>query len=189
MTPQTTAPTHLADLLRAATQAAVEDLVVITAMEPRERLPKEEQIRCSMYASLKPLCRLVQVEAGYFDADAGGKSECDFRLWLPDGSQCWVEVKRAWEGRGYVPKVPELLEDWNKDVRKLAKAEPADQRGFVLFACSDVDPCSQDTPLCRAVRDFHPGHRIHGTSRAFQWRKKFNHLGVWIWLLPESNQA
>ena len=78
---------QISEVLRSATQAAADDLIAIAAMRPRERLPKEEQLRCSMYAALKPLCRLIQVEAGYFDADApGGKSECDFRLWLSQGT-------------------------------------------------------------------------------------------------------
>jgi hypothetical protein len=187
MTNTSTQRDQIAKLIQTATKAAVDDLIVITESQPRERLPKEEQIRCSMYAALKPLCKLIQVEAGYFDADKpGGKSECDFRLWLNDGSHCWVEIKRAWEGKGYVNKVPTLLEDWKADVQKLAAADPADHRVFVLFTFSDKDPCSQDTPLCRAVKEFHPGHRIVGESRTFRWRSRFNHMGIWIWLLPQA---
>jgi hypothetical protein len=182
----------VAALIKAATKVAAHDLTIISERGPRERLPKEDQIRCSMYAALKPLCDLIQVEAAYFDADRnGGKSECDFRVWLKDGSECWIEIKRAWEGQGYVNKVPELRRSWKSDISKLRRAKSADHRVFVLFTFSDKDPCSDQTPLCRAIHKFHPRHRICGEKKSvsFSWRKKFNFMGAWIWVLPQKRGA
>jgi hypothetical protein len=44
--------------------AVLDDLAVVASSTPNERLPKEEQIRCCIYAAIRPLFRVVCAERG-----------------------------------------------------------------------------------------------------------------------------
>jgi excisionase family DNA binding protein len=166
---------------------AATDLMKIAASGPRERLPKEEQIRCSMYANLKPHCALLQAEAGYCDADDGDKCECDLCALLADGTRCWIEIKRAWEGSGYVNKPHELQTSWQTDVGKLDRLSNEVFRALVLFAFTDASPTSTETPLAKVVTSLHPRNlAITLEPRSFRWRGSFNYMTAWAWMWPTS---
>ena len=44
--------------------AVLDDLALVATSQPNERLPKEEQIRCCIYAMIRPLYRVVCASAG-----------------------------------------------------------------------------------------------------------------------------
>lgn len=69
------------------------DLQVVEKSLPNERLPKEEQIRSRLYASLLEECEAVCVERGYNSIDDQSLVECD--LWAKDteGRESWIELK------------------------------------------------------------------------------------------------
>jgi hypothetical protein len=54
-------------------EAMLADLVLVASSQPNERLPKEEQIRCSIYAAIRPSYRVVCAERGYASIDDGSR--------------------------------------------------------------------------------------------------------------------
>jgi len=44
--------------------AVLDDLALVATSEPNERLPKEEHIRCCIYAAMRPQFRVVRAERG-----------------------------------------------------------------------------------------------------------------------------
>ena len=59
----------------AAVEAVFSELARVAAHAPHERLPKEEQTRCCLYAFLRPQWDVVCVERGYSSIDAGGRHQ------------------------------------------------------------------------------------------------------------------
>ncbi len=72
------------------------DLALVDSSEPNERLPKEEQIRCSIYAFIRPLYDVVCAERGYGSIDDGSRVECDLWAYSKGSAAVWIEFKRCW---------------------------------------------------------------------------------------------
>src|SRR4051794_29268126 len=85
-------------------EAILEDLALVAASLPNERLPKEEQIRCCVYAAIRPLFHIVCVERGYGSIDDRSRIECDLWASSPGQRAAWLEFKRCWSVAGWVNK-------------------------------------------------------------------------------------
>lgn len=73
-----------------------------------ERLLKEEQVRSSIYCSLRNQGYYVAAERNY---DKKSEKECDLVFWKDSTSESWMEIKTSW----YSPKASK------KDKRRLDK--------------------------------------------------------------------
>lgn len=164
----------------------LEDLVLVAASQPNERLPKEEQIRCSIYAAIRPLFRVVCAERGYGSIDERSRIECD--LWAKsDVAETWIEFKRCWSAKGWVNKPPEQLRDWEADIEKLRKVPVRTDRYFILLGLFDCDPLSEQDSARGGVADnirrFYRSHLVHSASKPFTWRTDdgLSCIGAWVW--------
>src|SRR4051812_19276119 len=97
----------------------LDDLALVARFQPNERLPKEEQIRCSMYAAIRPLYEIVCAERGYGSIDDGSRVEADLWAYTTGSTPVWIEFKRCWAIGGWNNKPPEQLRDWEADIEKL----------------------------------------------------------------------
>jgi hypothetical protein len=164
-----------------------DDLDLVAGIAPNERLPKEEQSRCSLYAFLRQRWRVVCVERAYTSIDEGSSRECDLlaishgRPWL------WVELKHCRCASGYYNKPSEELGRWESDIDKLRRVPVDSERYFVLFCFSDFDTSGVDLPrrgnVVRAIRSFHAAQQVFHRCRAFTWRENdgITHVGAWVW--------
>ena len=111
------------------------ELAQIHQRGPRERLPKEEQLRSHAYRWLLGQgASLVRVEAGYMDPnDPGTHSEADIVATFP-GGELWLELKRGnADHPGFQAKPQEGLRAWKADVRKLCDLAPTGaSKAFLL---------------------------------------------------------
>jgi hypothetical protein len=155
-------------------------------------LPKEEQIRCSIYAAIRPLYHVVSAERGYASIDDGSRIECDLWASSPDRPPVWIEFKRCWSGKGWVNKPPEQLGYWEGDVDKLRHLDVNSDRYFVLVGLFDCDPlCDQASArsgVANNIRAFYRAHLVHSASKPFAWRDGdgLNCVGVWVWHWPSG---
>jgi hypothetical protein len=171
-----------------AIKALFADLVLAAAYAPNERLPKEEQSRCALYAYLRPLWDAVCVERGYRSVDEGGKRECDLLARASSRPPLWLELKhcRCASG-GWQNKPSEERGKWEADLDKLRAGPVESDRYFVLICFSDFDPCSVDLPrhgrVVQNIRAFNAPHLVWQASRAFSWRidDGITHVGAWVW--------
>lgn len=148
--------TKLVTVLRDAMDVAYEDLCNVNKTCPNEVLPKEEQIRCSMYKSLCQSYKkqTICVERGYpiQGDDYRRRPECDFWFRENSGTDVWVELKRAWCVEGWAGPTISVkggkARSWADDVKKLKMAKkigkghflpPASglQKAFLLYAFTD----------------------------------------------------
>lgn len=172
--------------------AMLSDLALVASSQPNERLPKEEQIRCSMYAAIRPLYQIVCAERGYASIDDGSRTECDLWAHSPGISPVWVEFKRCWSGKGWVNKPNEQLRDWVTDIDKLRELPVETERYFILVGLFDCDPlCEQQSAnsgIAKNIRDFYRSHLVHCASKPFTWRADdgLNCIGVWVWHWPSG---
>lgn len=165
----------------------MDDLVVVARFDPNERLPKEEQIRCSIYAAIRPLFEVVCAERGYASIDEGGRTEADLFAYSSGGTPVWIEFKRCWWITGWNNKPPAQLEGWEADVAKLRSLPIVSDRYFVLVGMFDGDPLATSAiglrKLTALINDFYPQHMIFSTVRNFSWRQGdgVTHLAAWVW--------
>jgi hypothetical protein len=169
--------------------AMLADLALVASSQPNERLPKEEQIRCSIYAAIRPIYHVVCAERGYASIDDGSRIECD--LWASSRGipPVWAEFKRCWSAKGWVNKAPEQLRDWEADVDKLRKLSVDADRYFVLVGLFDCDPlCEQQSArsgIANNIRGFYRSRLVHSASKPFTWRADDGMscvgAGVWHW--------
>jgi hypothetical protein len=171
-----------------AIEALFADLLRVAAHAPNERLPKEEQSRCCLYAYLRPLWEVVCVERGYTSVDEGGKQECDLCAFAANRPPLWLELKhcRCASG-GWQNKPSEERDKWEDDLDKLRVVGAESDRYFILVCFSDFDPRSEELPrhgrVLQNIREFHGSQLIHQASQAFSWRHDdgITHLGAWVW--------
>lgn len=162
-----------------------EDLQLVASTSPNERLPKEEQIRCSIYTSLRQHFRVVCAERGYRPIDEKGRTECDLWAAGPNGPSVWIEFKRCWSVRGWVNKAPEQLGDWQADVGKLEGVPPDSDRYFLMLGLFDFDPShptNTRSQVLANIRSFYSDRLLHHASSRFAWRDEaISHIGAWVW--------
>lgn len=168
------------------------DLALVATSSPNERLPKEEQIRCSIYAAIRPGYSIVCAERGYASIDDGSRIECDLWAWSPDTASVWIEFKRCWSAKGWVNKPPEQLRDWEADIEKLRQLSVEGDRYFVLVGLFDCDPlCEQESAhsgVASNIRRFYRSHLVHSASKPFAWRTDdgLSRIGAWVWRWPSG---
>lgn len=164
------------------------DLTRVAAAAPNERLPKEEQIRSCIFATLRPSANLVCAERGYRSVDDGGRSECDLWVAAAGGETSWIELKTCWSVRGWNNKPSEQLSTWHADVAKLAETPTDSARYFALIGFFDFDPSDDATaagrPLVAELLSFYQMQLRYSRIESFQWPngKRISHVGAWVWL-------
>jgi hypothetical protein len=167
--------------------AVLEDLALVAASSPNERLPKEEQVRCCIYAAIRPLFRVVCAERGYRSIDDRSRTECDLWASSPGQVPVWLEFKRCWSASGWVNKPPEQLGYWEADLDKLRAVPVESMRYFVLVGFFDFDPLSEaeavHSGVVRNIRGFHAAQLLYRASREFAWRDGdgISWVGAWVW--------
>jgi hypothetical protein len=168
----------------------LDDLATVATTTPNERLPKEEQLRCSVYAAMRPHFKVVCVERGYASIDEGSRTECDLWAHSPGKAPVWLEFKRCWfikSVKGWNNKPPEQLACWQSDRNKLRRLPVESERYFLLVGCFDFDPldddASQYSRVIQNIRGFHAAHLVHRASRPFTWRPNdgISWVGAWVW--------
>ena len=168
----------------------IKDLSLVASTEPNERLPKEEQIRCSVYAALRPSYQVVCAERGYGSIDDGIRTECDLFARNPNQPDVWIELKTCWSAEGWVNKPSEQVRSWNVDVAKLRVLPVSSDRYFLLVGCFDCDPLdmSKSSPnsVVRNIGVFQADMLVRGASRPFRWRVDdgITWMGIWAWHWP-----
>jgi len=168
----------------------LDDLRLVAESLPNERLPKEEQVRCSIYMAIRPLYHVVCAERGYRCIDEGGRTECDGWARSSGAMPVWIEFKRCWSVKGWNNKPPEQRRDWEADLEKLRGVPIEDERYFILVGLFDFDPLNPSQPDRSGVvinmREFHPAQLVHSGSRRFSWRKDdgISWAGAWVWRWP-----
>ena len=173
-------------------EAMLADLALVASSQPNERLPKEEQIRCSIYAAIRPLHQVVCAERGYASIDNGSRIECD--LWASSAGSppVWIEFKRCWSASGWVNKPPEQLRDWEADVSKLRQLDESSDRYFVLVGLFDCDPLREQEAanggVVSNIRRFYRQRLVHGESKPFARRTGdgLSCVGAWVWHWPSG---
>lgn len=167
--------------------AVLEDLAIVAASLPNERLPKEEQIRCCIYAAIRPFFLVVCAERGYASIDDRSRIECDLWASSPGEAPVWLEFKRCWSASGWINKPPEQLRHWEADLNKLRAVPNESVRYFVLVGFFDFDPLSEaesaHSGVVRNIREFHASQLLYRVSREFEWRDGdgISWVGAWVW--------
>jgi hypothetical protein len=170
----------------------LDDLAIVAASQPNERLPKEEQIRCSMYAALRKHYSVVCAERGYRSIDDGCRTECDLWASSPGAPPVWIEFKRAWSTDSLIPKPSEQLDDWERDIEKLTQLPIECDRYFVLVGVFNCDPtCPKDSArsgVAKNIRRFYSERLIHSAGREFTWRNNdgIARVAAWVWHWPNG---
>jgi hypothetical protein len=165
------------------------ELELVAQSEPNERMPKEEQIRCCVYAAIRPLFDVVCVERGYASIDQGSRIECD--LWARrDGEPpVWIEFKRCWDivSPGWVTKPAEQKSSWKADLTKMRGIAVASERHFLLVGVFSFDPLgdvlSRRSGLVQNIREFHPQNLVHKAGGEFRWPngEAIEYAAAWAW--------
>lgn len=172
--------------------AVFEDLALVAASGPNERLPKEKQLRCCIYAALRPGFRVVCVERGYGSVDEGSREEADLWAQPREGAAVWMELKRCWSVPGWENKPTEQLRSWLLDLAKLQRAPADSERYFVLFGFFGSDPLdpagAEKGGVVRNLQEFRPARLAHQSSRRFEWRAGdgIAWVGAWAWRWPSG---
>jgi hypothetical protein len=174
--------------------AVFDDLVLVASSIPNERLPKEEQIRCRIYAVIRPLFHVVCAERGYDSIDNRSRIECDLWASSPGQPPVWLEFKRCWSvsGPGWYNKPPEQLGYWKSDLDKLHRVSVESERYFLIVGFFDFDPLSEvgatHSGVVQNIRRFHTEQVVHRSSKKFVWRAGDNisWVGAWAWHWPSG---
>lgn len=166
------------------------DLRAVAEAGPNERLPKEEQIRSCIYATLRGGARAVCAEHGYASVNDGSRSECDIWTVAAGGEESWLEFKRCWAVAGWNNKPSEQVESWRYDVGKLRTASRQSDRYFLLVGFFDFDPLAGATPkrrpLIDAIAGFYAEREVFQEATAFTWQNggTITHMAAWVWHWP-----
>lgn len=166
----------------------IADLTTVSQSHPNERLPKEEQIRSRIYASLLEHYESVCVERCYTSVDVKPTVECDIWAKNKAGEISWLELKRCWSlsKSGWINKPVEQHRSWESDVIKLASVPTKDIRVFLLVGVFDSDPAHHiidGSALLEKISQFHTGNLCLSRSHPFSWRDSpTSHIGIWVWL-------
>jgi hypothetical protein len=168
-----------------------DDIGSLSLSNPNERLPKEEQIRSRMFASLIGESRHVSVERGYVPIEDGDSSECDLWIESNEGLETWVEIKRCWSAKGFNNKPKEQLRTWSYDISKLARLPVNTERYFILVGVFDDDPTIQPrtSKVLSNIDNFYSNNQIEFMGRDFNWRdSSINYVSCWVfkWKLGED---
>lgn len=151
-------------------------------MDPQEVKPKEDQIKCALYAALKNSGAVVHVEATY---NGEHKQVCDLRAKFGE-TYHWIEIKTAWAAPGWVNKLNEQVGTWCKDIERLRGVEPgpnAAEAYFVLFVFY-----GRDSPAAKAMLSV--VEELDGTleclfrgdvSVGFDWHNGLNAFQYSLW--------
>ncbi|HEX2580535.1 MAG TPA: hypothetical protein VHL08_00985 [Dongiaceae bacterium] len=112
---------------------ASKDYMSISSRDLRDVKPKEDQIKCALYAHLRQGGYSVHVEGAY-----QSRGRCDLRAYQNDGSMgdILIEIKTAWAGPGWVNKQDEQFSSWEEDCGRLRDAiaeRDAESGVFILF--------------------------------------------------------
>lgn len=173
-------------------EALLSDLRAVSRSNPRERLPKEEQMRSCLFAQLRNSFEVLCVERGYGSIDELSRTECDLWGRTRSGDETWLELKRCWSAKGWQNKPSEQLGTWRADVAKLAELPLNSDRYFVLVGFMDADPSdpASDLPagVLRNINSLHPDRRVAFVHSLFAWRGEpgITHVGVWVWHWPQG---
>jgi hypothetical protein len=171
----------------AIVEAFLTDLALVATSGPNERLPKEEQMRCSIYVAMRPQFQVVCAERGYGSIDDKSRTECDLWATAEGHASVWLEFKKCWSASGWNNKPPEQLGDWEADLAKLRGVPTSSQRYFLLVGFFDFDPLdtveAAHSRVVGNIRVFHAAHQVHSTSRRFTWRAGdgISWAGAWVW--------
>jgi hypothetical protein len=163
-----------------------EDLRLVAWADPNERLPKEDQIRSRIFASIRAEFKVVCAEKGYTSIENGGRKECDLWAVSKKGQVTWIEFKRCWYAKGWNNKPSEQYGTWLDDLRRLGKAKIDSHRYFFLFGFFDFDPRKPSrggNRLMMRVRSVDAEGLVHNKVEPFQWRngKLVAHMAAWAW--------
>lgn len=164
-----------------------DELALVAANAPNERLPKEEQSRCCLYAFLRQRWDVVCAERGYASIDEGSSRECDLLAISAGRPWLWLELKHCRCASGWMNKPSEERRKWEEDLDKLRLVPKDSERYFVLVCFSDFDLSVSELPrkggVVRSIRSFHPGQLIHQSFRDFTWREDdgITNIGAWVW--------
>jgi hypothetical protein len=172
----------------------LDDLALVAQYQPNERLPKEEQIRCSMYAAVRPMYEIVCAERGYGSIDKGSRMEADLWAFTTGTVPVWIEFKRCWSIAGWNNKPPEQVRDWEADIAKLRSLPIQSDRYFVLVGLFDGDPLpanQSNRKLASLIDTFYSPNLIHSAVRDFRWRQDdgITHLAAWVWFWQKGQQV
>ena len=173
-------------------EALLDDLARVAESGPNERLPKEEQIRCSIHAAILRDFHVVCAERGYGSIDEKIRTECDLWAKSPDQAPMWLEFKRCWSAKGWINKPPEQIRNWEADLSKLRHVDRDSERYFLLVGFFDFDPlleaATTQKGVVQNIRRFHAAQLIHRKSREFAWRRGdgIRYVGVWVWHWPSG---
>jgi hypothetical protein len=175
----------------------IQNLAIFNRPHPKERTPKEEQVRCAIYHWLQGQgTEFVQVEANYRDVDQGKTIACDIRI-LEDGAELWMEVKGEPvaddSAAGYIVKPRERLENWKVDIDKLTQAPADSWRAFLLVGLAkagqnrkNFSP-DQFNALERYIKEKFPAAEVFTLRETYPlnaWREIEPAeivTAVWIW--------
>lgn len=170
-------------ILKKDLEQIILDLQKVSSTFPNERKPKEEQIRCLLFHSLKARYDLVCAEKNYFDVDSGKNAECDIFV-KHNELELWLEIKTCWGGRGWNNK-PQW-QTWADDIEKLKEIpKPQAERAFLLvgfFSHSPVEhPKVHD--IFEQAEALAPKHLVSNHTDKLKWRNDelISHVGYWLW--------
>ena len=178
------------------TKSIFNELSNLSKSDPNERLPKEEQTRSVVFASIRSLYNFVSVERGYGSVDVGKRTECD--IWAKNLGQTdlWAEIKHGWSlDPGFWNNKPsEQFGSWIADISKLQEVPLGSDRYFILVGFFDFNPSSQQRPepksLLDKIRFLYPQQRIKEESMPFTWPNgpSIAYAGIWIWYWPSGKE-
>lgn len=172
--------------------AILDNLALVSESLPNERMPEEAQIRCCVYAAIRPLFRVVCAERGYGSIDQGSKTRCDLWASNPGAPPVWIEFKRCWDVKteGWNSKPSKQKWGWESDLLKLRAVSVESERYFLLVGYFTFDPMAEPLGLrsgvVQNIRQFHPDRLVHKDCREFRWPngQDISHVAIWAWHWP-----
>jgi len=171
-------------------KAVFSNLRAVAGSGPKERLPKEEQTRCCLYAHMRPHHEVVCAERNYWSVDEGGRAECELWARSKNGDELWIEIKHCWCAKGWVNKPGLQFKTWKADISKLSQVSSKSVRYFILVGFFDFDPTNRPLPrhggVVRMIDQSNSSPAVQIPSQPFLWRKDdgITHIAAWVWGWP-----
>ena len=175
-----------------------EDLNGLAKSSPIEIMPKEEQIRSRIYASLLQDSTYghIAIEREYPprpDSDPQNRQECD--IWtqsITDNKDTWIEIKRCWSAPKWNNKPKEQLETWMDDSRKFQHPKLIQSTRTIIicgiFGENQIKgPNQQPCTVIRNLDQLFDKEPTHRSITELAWpgaaRSKVcvTHMGIWAW--------